>query len=339
MKPLKAYQNKKGRSKLAKTACVIVDDIGDLRYWAEDHYLPDSLDELEPFTTYAVPYDYDAFKDVEALILTTLHQIQWIGQLAKMPGLFVLHIDGKHKLHHGGWLLITVGTHAMDYHRKKTALAHAIAHGIVHGYRPAVYMFCKQQETDRCIQLVLHCIQIIALKYFGVRIVPGLGCADHGKGIMAGFKVEFPTVPIAGCWPHIAWGLTHGNVLRVTHPRWEEVKAEMAALHLAQTRGMWAVMVEALGKVWGSRDRELNTIWSEKLCWPCDNWFIGFTNVPGATPSQQAQESWHNWGVMQRLSGELHASTTYLLEVSLAKVMTLDGEITYACNPNTCNAR
>ena len=82
-----------------------------------------------------------------------------------------------------------------------------------------------------------------------------------------------------------------------------------------------------------------HTIWSEKLCWPCDNWFIGFTNVPGATPSQQAQESWHNWGVMQRLSGELHASTTYLLEVSLAKVMTLDGEITYACNPNTCNAR
>ena len=90
------------RSKLAKTAGVIVDDIGDLRYWAEDHYLPDSLDELEPFTTYAVPYDYDAFKDVEALILTTLHQIQWIGQLAKMPGWFVLHIDGKHKVHHGG---------------------------------------------------------------------------------------------------------------------------------------------------------------------------------------------------------------------------------------------
>jgi hypothetical protein len=339
VKALKSYQNKKGRSKLTMTAGVIIKDIGDLREWAEDHYLPDLLDELEPFTTYAVPYDYDVYAGVEAIILTTMHQILWIGQLAKMPGKFVLHIDGKHKLHHGGWLLITVGTHAIDYHRKKLALARAVVHGITHGYRPAVYMFCKQQETDRCIQLVLHCIQIIALKYFGIRIVPGLGCADHGKGIMAGFKAEFPTVPLAGCWPHIAWGLTHGNVLRVTHPRWEEVKAEMAALHLAQTRGMWAVMVEALGKVWGSRDRELNTIWSEKLCWPCDNWFIGFTKVPGATPSQQAQESWHNWGVMQRLSGELHASTTYLLEVSLAKVMTLDGEIAYACNPNTCNSR
>ena len=111
MKALKSYQNKKGRSKLTMTAGVIVKHIGDLREWAEDHYLPDALDELEPFTTYAVPYDYDVYAGVEAIILTTMHQILWIRQLAQMPGKFVLHIDGKHKLHHGGWLLITVGTH------------------------------------------------------------------------------------------------------------------------------------------------------------------------------------------------------------------------------------
>ena len=38
-------------------------------------------------------------------------QIGWIGQLAKMPGEWQVHLDGKYKLHHSQFLLFTLGTH------------------------------------------------------------------------------------------------------------------------------------------------------------------------------------------------------------------------------------
>ena len=42
-------------------------------------------------------------------------QIKWIGQLGKIPFKFVLHIDGKYKLHHGKWILITIGVHVLRW--------------------------------------------------------------------------------------------------------------------------------------------------------------------------------------------------------------------------------
>ena len=47
----------------------------------------------------------------EGATFTGPMQIQWIGQLVKRHGNFILHMDGKHKLHHGDWMLITIGTH------------------------------------------------------------------------------------------------------------------------------------------------------------------------------------------------------------------------------------
>ena len=41
-------------------------------------------------------------------------QIRWLGQLAKKYDQnFVLHMDGKYKLHHGEWVLLTLGTHVI----------------------------------------------------------------------------------------------------------------------------------------------------------------------------------------------------------------------------------
>ena len=40
---------------------------------------------------------------------------------------------------------------------------------------------------------------------------------------------------------------------------------------------------------------------------------------------RHSQESWHNWGVMQRVKGQLNASTEHVLNETLSRVITLDG--------------
>ena len=61
--------------------------------------------------------------DTEGICLTGPMQLKWVEQLLERPRQFVLHVDGKHKLHHGGWVLMTVGTHYLYYdtHNEKLA--------------------------------------------------------------------------------------------------------------------------------------------------------------------------------------------------------------------------
>ena len=61
-------------------------------------------------------------------------QIKWIGQLGKIPFQFVLHVDGKYKLHHGKWILITLGVHILrwDAHHNR----------LVTSFVPLIYLFC-----------------------------------------------------------------------------------------------------------------------------------------------------------------------------------------------------
>ena len=62
----------------------------------------------------------------EGALFTGPAQIRWIGQLVHMCYQFSLHIDGKWKLHHGGFVLITLGTHCLKcdhYYRGGTLVA------------------------------------------------------------------------------------------------------------------------------------------------------------------------------------------------------------------------
>lgn len=99
-----------------------------------------------------VPMDVSHYA-VEGACLTGKRQIEWIGQLANMPGQFVLHVDGKYKLHHGGWILISVGTHYLRYDDHNKALSHRFA--------PLMYLLCKQQETSGSASLVMDAINVI----------------------------------------------------------------------------------------------------------------------------------------------------------------------------------
>ena len=102
---------------------------------------------------------------------------------------------------------------------------------------------------------------------------------------------------------------------------------------LAQT-GMWDVLVDVLRGVWGNKDEAINGLWNSIMVAPNNQWHLGVTQVPGATPSQQTQESWHHSGIMLRVADSLNASTETVLEKSLNNVMALDG----VCNPPTENS-
>jgi hypothetical protein len=42
-------------------------------------------------------------------------QVNWMKQMVDLKDvfLFTLHVDGKYKVHYGGWLLHSIGTHAL----------------------------------------------------------------------------------------------------------------------------------------------------------------------------------------------------------------------------------
>jgi len=85
-------------------------------------------------------------------------QVGWLLQLARRwKGKWILHIDGKHKLHHGKWLLVTFGTHVTsagggDDSRRTS---------ITHRFRPLVYMFTKHHEDADSIYFGLKAMELV----------------------------------------------------------------------------------------------------------------------------------------------------------------------------------
>ena len=89
-----------------------------------------------------IPQDAAAF-GVDGACFTGPTQITWMGQLLKQPKKFVLHMDGKYKLHHGVWILISVGTHML----KATGETPATTK-LSNTFVPLVYLFCKNHESN-----------------------------------------------------------------------------------------------------------------------------------------------------------------------------------------------
>ena len=275
------------------------------------------MEEIKPFTTYAVPFDCNQFKSVEAIVLTMHVQINWIGILLSLGFNYCLHIDGKYKLHHGDWMLITFGTHSIHLDKKDK--------GIHHTFRPLVYVWTKQQESTDVIWLGLVCLDLIAQRFYQKSFSPTVGVADHGPGIAGGWAKMWPGRKMLGCYPHISWHMSHGKLLPKTHPLFDEASEAIADMHLAETTGMWRVLVEGLARKWGDDDENINKMWNSIFVPPYDNWYLGYdTSTPLTYPANQVEENWHNHGVMGVLSRELGASTERLLQVNLPKIMRLD---------------
>ena len=135
---LKQLQDKKKREKKKKTSGVSVKNLLQFKMLLIPLKMPTptgTLTLLEDLQTFDLIKEksilwipQDEF-GVEGCCLTGPKQIQWIGQLLDMPHKFVLHADGKHKLHHGGWIMMTVGTHHITYVLACTRLySHVLTH-------------------------------------------------------------------------------------------------------------------------------------------------------------------------------------------------------------------
>ena len=162
----------------------------------------------------------------------------------------------------------------------------------------------------------------LSVKFFGVVLKPSAGCADHGLGIMRAWKETFPTVPLSGCWPHIACSLSSGKGLRKCHPRHEEVSNDFRELHTCATTEMFNRLLMTIAKTWGDKDKAMNKLWNA-FCDENANWHLGFCDAPTHTPSQQVQEAWHRT-VKDLLKGSLRGTTKAVLEISLPKILEHD---------------
>ena len=78
--------------------------------------------------------------------------------------MYVLHIYGKHKLHHGKWMLVTIGVTVLAYNKDKKK--------ITHNFRPLVYMFVKQHESEESIAFLCTALQAVSILYSGGPLDP-----------------------------------------------------------------------------------------------------------------------------------------------------------------------
>jgi len=88
-----------------------------------------------------IPLDAAAF-NVQGACFTGPTQIKWLSQLLALgPEQAVLHMDGKYKLHHGQWVLLTLGSHML----KSTGVHKVVQLGTT--FVPLVYLFCQNHES------------------------------------------------------------------------------------------------------------------------------------------------------------------------------------------------
>ena len=162
---MSSLQGATKRAKRAKTAGVRITSLLELKQFCLPLLLPPTVSALTTTTTALVGgssakklsvlhIPTDPVYETEGACLTGPAQIKWIGQLLSMPNKFVLHADGKHKLHHGQWILMTLGVHYLrwDDHNKTLSTRFAAL----------VYLFAKQHETLGACKMMMDALHIVS---------------------------------------------------------------------------------------------------------------------------------------------------------------------------------
>jgi len=150
-----------------------------------------------------------------AVPLISKHCVGWIGQLVELTHAWALHGDGKHKLHIGGWPLITWGTHCLKWDATHKCYRHS--------YRPLIYLFSKNVETTSAGRMAMVALQLVAVHFFGKRLKSDVNISDCSAGLMAGMQYlnidhtkpdeeEFSTPHLAD-WAHLSFHYTEGDSL------------------------------------------------------------------------------------------------------------------------------
>ena len=98
----------------------------DLINFTANHKLPDSYALMDPLLMYTV--DLTSTHGNYACTGVTLickKNVTFIEQLLQMDSQWQLHGDGKHKLRHGKWILVTFGTHCLAWDRRQKGYRHS----------------------------------------------------------------------------------------------------------------------------------------------------------------------------------------------------------------------
>jgi hypothetical protein len=260
--------------------------------------------------------------NTEGLCLTGPVQIKWIGQLCEMPRRFVLHIDGKYKLHHGGWILITVGTHYLRWDAHHQQLSQS--------YVPLVYLMCKQGESGTAeilgsAHMVLHALKQVAAKFFEKPFDPGAAVADHAFAYRTAFAEAFPAATFLQCWPHLMGNYKKGEYAKKAWAHYDEVSGHLQGIHLAQSPQMRDLVMRRCGEQWDKWGHQMDGFWDSNCVEPWDCWSMGLTNTPLCTPNNNPQEAWHKQLALGRIPGMFRGSTEKVFMEALPQLVQLEG--------------
>ena len=196
----------------------------DLLNFARKNALPANADALVDNKMYAVgklAERHTEFPETTAICLLGKTNVGWIKQLVNLDYAWALHADGKHKLHHGRWILITFGTHCLHWNlqRKVCAFVRISMHTArccshsctfvcfplylscmlllvvacclqmyTHSFRPLIYMFAKNIETVESVKMAMFGLQVVATMYCGERLMPAVNISDHSDGLRSGMQ-------------------------------------------------------------------------------------------------------------------------------------------------------
>jgi hypothetical protein len=194
-------------------------------------------------TALYVPMDVSAYA-IHGACFTGKIQIGWIGQLVERPKLFVLHVDGKYKLHHLNFILLTLGTHYLRWDAHNQTLSTSFA--------PIIYLFCKEKETSGAADLLMDAANAVSLKYYGKKLDPGACMSDHSTPFRKGFARVWPDAQFGQCWPHIIRKVREGH--DYCSKKWEHFEETifmLQCIHLAHTDEMKGKLVELAGNAVG----------------------------------------------------------------------------------------
>jgi hypothetical protein len=269
-----------------------------------------------------VPMDCARY-DTEGMCFTGPMQVHWIGQLLQRPQRFVLHADGKHKLHHGRWVLMTLGTHYLRYDAERDQLSTSFA--------PLMYLMSKQVESGSEVHLgsahmLIDALNFLAVQVFGKGLEPGACVSDHCDAYRNAFKRGFPDAELLQCWPHISRKFQEGEYVSTTWEHFDEAKGDLYALHLARSPEMWDLLLSECGKRWDKWGGDkMKTFWNSNCIEPWSNWHMGRADVVFCTPSQNAQESWHKQLLLSKIPGMFRGSTETVFMVALPQLIIMDG--------------
>eukprot|EP00873_Tetraselmis_striata_P020183 jgi/Tetstr1/440447/TSEL_003067.t1 len=249
------------------------ESIADLRDWARRNEMPppnsgDSDAPLEDDKLVVLRFSEEA----KGVVFTTmgLFRTLRLAETGSLP--LCLVTDGTHKIHYGKWVLLTLGTHSIEYDMEKYAL--------VHSFRPI--SFCFAQEEDGAAMTLLFQTTMDTHKMLYGSSPNTIGCWIH---VLHKFQFKKGTTSVNGRRVQVCRGEHEWKVcelcVKVIHSCRSEEQAQAVGTKLLQVMAR-----SAPGPV--ARWFEDNYLGANLDWWSSASTFVG---VPARNNSM---EGWHN---------------------------------------------